>query len=154
MQRWQTMDLRGLDWPGWVDLAIDCARWDVRFDNVREAGLKQAHADCRRGLNIDFGRFVEDGYPRWMKAERADRPMLSTDVVREAIVPHLKAGRRVVFIVIDCMRLDQWFTLEPLLEDWFEVQRDYYCSILPTATPYSRNAIFSGLLPAELHKKH
>jgi hypothetical protein len=66
----------------------------------------------------------------------------------------LKAGRRVVFIVIDCMRLDQWFTLEPLLEDWFDIQRDYYCSILPTATPYSRNAIFSGLLPAQMWKKH
>jgi hypothetical protein len=59
-----------------------------------------------------------------------------------------------MFIVIDCMRLDQWFSLEPLLEDLFEVNREYYCSILPTATPYSRNAIFSGLLPAQLHKKH
>ena len=57
-------------------------------------------------------------------------------------------SRRVVFIVIDCMRLDQWFTLEPLLEEFFDIKREYYCSILPTATPYSRNAIFAGLLPA------
>jgi hypothetical protein len=60
----------------------------------------------------------------------------------------------VVFVIIDCMRLDQWFTLEPMLEDLYDIQREYYCSILPTATPYSRNAIFSGLLPAELHKRH
>jgi hypothetical protein len=60
----------------------------------------------------------------------------------------------VVFIIIDCMRLDQWFTIEPLLEEYFDIQREYYCSILPTATPYARNAIFSGLLPAELHKRH
>jgi hypothetical protein len=59
-----------------------------------------------------------------------------------------------VFIVIDCMRLDQWLTLEPLLEDWFEIQREFQISILPTATPYSRNAIFSGLLPAQMWKKH
>jgi len=74
--------------------------------------------------------------------------------VKHAVVPHLKAGRRVFFIVIDCMRLDQWFTLEPLLEEHFEIQREYYCSILPTATPYSRNAIFSGLLPAQLRQRH
>jgi CheY-like chemotaxis protein len=154
MQRWQTMDLRRLDWDGWLELAIEVARWDVRFDDVPEAGLKQAHADFRRSLNIDFGRFIEERYPQWMKAERADRPTLSTDVVREAVVPHLKAGKRVVFIVIDCMRLDQWFTLEPLLEELFEVKRDYFCSILPTATPYSRNAIFSGLLPAQLKQRH
>jgi hypothetical protein len=82
------------------------------------------------------------------------RPALSNDVVGRAVVPHLRAGRRVVFIIIDCMRLDQWFTLEPLLGELFEIERDYYYSILPTATPYSRNAIFSGLLPAELWERH
>lgn len=153
MQRWQNLDLRRLDWAGWVDLAVDAARWDVRFDQTQEGGLKQAHADFRKSLNIDFGRFVEDHYPKWVRDDPG-RPRLSTDVVRHAVVPHLKDGRRVFFIVIDCMRLDQWFSLEPLLEDLFEVQREYYCSILPTATPYSRNAIFSGLLPAQLHKKH
>jgi CheY-like chemotaxis protein len=153
MQRWQTLDRRTLDWAGWVDLAVDVARWDVRFDSVPEAGLKQAHGDLRKSLNIDFGRFIEDRYPRWVQGD-ANRPTLSTDVVRQAVVPHLQRGRRVVFIVIDCMRLDQWFTLEPLLEEHFQIQRDYYCSILPTATPYSRNAIFSGLLPAQLHQRH
>jgi CheY-like chemotaxis protein len=158
MQRWQTLDLRRLDWQGWTELAVDVARWDVGLDGAPEAGLQQAHGDFRKSLNSDFARLIEVHYPRWVQAaargDAANRPMLSTDVVERAVVPHLKAGRRVIFIVIDCMRLDQWFTLEPLLEDWFDVQRDYYCSILPTATPYSRNAIFSGLLPAQMWKKH
>jgi CheY-like chemotaxis protein len=153
MQRWQALDVRGLDWPGWVELAVDLARWDVRFDAGADAGLKQAHADLRRSLNIDFGRYVEDRYPHWVRGAEG-RPPLSVDVVERALVPHLKAGRRVFFIVIDCMRMDQWFTLEPLLEELFEVRREYYCSILPTATPYSRNAIFSGLLPAQLKQRH
>ncbi|HYM81770.1 MAG TPA: bifunctional response regulator/alkaline phosphatase family protein [Candidatus Limnocylindria bacterium] len=152
MQRWQTMDLRRLTWEGWMDLAVDVARWDVQFDALEEAGLRQAHQDFRRSLNIDFGRFVEDGYPHWVRRPE-NRPMLSTDVVEHAVVPRLKEGR-VVFIIIDCMRLDQWLTLEPLLAEHFEVKREYYCSILPTATPYSRNAIFSGLLPIELHQQH
>jgi CheY-like chemotaxis protein len=153
MQRWQMLDVRRLDWKGWSDLAVDIARWDVRFDSVQETGLKQAHTDFRRGLNIEFGRYIEDHYPAWVHG-REERPMLSTDLVRHAVAPQLQNGKRVFFIVIDCMRLDQWFTLEPLLEDFFDIQREYYCSILPTATPYSRNAIFSGLLPAELHKRH
>ncbi|MBI1799274.1 MAG: bifunctional response regulator/alkaline phosphatase family protein [Candidatus Eisenbacteria bacterium] len=153
MQRWQTMDRRVLDWAGWCELAVDVARWDVRLDGAPEAGLQQAHGDFRRGLNIDFSRFIEDRYPHWVRSAE-DRPLLSTDVVRHAVVPHLREGRRVVFIVIDCMRLDQWFTLEPLLEDVFDIRRDYYCSILPTATPYSRNAIFAGLLPLQLQQRH
>src|SRR4030095_5528673 len=133
MQRWQTMDIRRLDWQGWIDLAVGGARWDVRFDALQEEGLKQAHQDFRRALNIDFGRYVEDNYRDWV--HRPDkRPMLSTDVVRHAVVPHLKQNRRVVFIIIDCMRLDQWLTLEPMIEEYFDIQREYYCSILPTAT--------------------
>lgn len=158
MQRWQGLDLKRLDWAGWVDLAVDVARWDVGLDGAPEAGLQQAHGDFRRGLNIDFGRLIEDRYPGWVqraaKGLTDERPMLSSDVVRHAVAPHVRDGKRVMFIVIDCMRLDQWFTLEPLLEEWFDIQREYYLSILPTATPYSRNSIFAGLLPAELHKKH
>ena len=114
---------------------------DVGRDGAPEAGLQQAHGDFRRSLNIDFGRYIEDKYPGWVqtaaKGSDENRPILSCDVVRHKVVPELKAGKRVVFIVIDCMRLDQWFTLEPLLEEWFDIQRDYYCSIVPTAPPYS-----------------
>jgi CheY-like chemotaxis protein len=158
MQRWQNLDLRRLDFRGWTELAVEVARWDVGLDGVPEAGLQQAHDDFRKSLNADFSKLIEDNYPRWAQAaargDKANRPLLSTDVVEHTVVPHLKAGKRVNFIIIDCMRLDQWFTLEPLLDEWFDVQREYYCSILPTATPYSRNAIFSGLLPAQMWKKH
>ena len=158
MQRWQTMDVRRLDWRGWVDLAVEVARWDVSLDGAPEAGLAQAHGDFRKSLNIDFGRFIEDRYPGWVQAAAAGktdgRPLLSSDVIAHSVVPHVQAGRRVMFILVDCMRMDQWFTLEPLLEDWFDIEREYYCSILPTATPYSRNSIFSGLLPAQLWKQH
>jgi len=153
MQRWHQMDLRGLDAAGWIDLACELARWDVRLDGLGETGLVQAHDDFRRGLNVEFGKFVEQQYPSWVR-DGAGRPRLSTDVVRDGVVPELKAGRRVALVVIDCMRLDQWFALGPLLEELFVIEPSYYCSILPTATPYSRNAIFSGLLPAEIWKQH
>jgi hypothetical protein len=78
---------------------------------------------------------------------------MSTDVVKKFIAPRLKAGEKVLFLVIDCMRVDQWMAIEPLLYDSFRITRDYHYSILPTATPYSRNALFSGLFPSELQKE-
>lgn len=153
MQRWQSLDVRRLDWQGWQRLAVDVARWDVRLDSVSEEGLKQAHGGFRRSLNIDFGRFVEARYPDWV-AGAEDRPMFSVDVVERAVAPLLRDGKHVTLIIIDCMRMDQWFTLEPLIEPLFEIDRSYYCGILPTATPYARNAIFSGLFPADLHRLH
>ena len=154
MQRWQGHDRRVFGWQQWVDLAVDVARWDVLFDELPdEVGLAQAHQDFRRSLNLDFARFIETHYGDWVHGA-ADRPPLSTDVVERAVAPRLKRGERVALVVIDCLRLDQWITLEPLLEEHFDIQREHFCSILPTATPYSRNGIFSGLLPAELHRRH
>jgi CheY-like chemotaxis protein len=154
MQRWQGLDRREFRWEDWVSLAVDVARWDVRFDSLPdEEGLSQVHHDFRRSLNLDFGRFVERAYPEWVHGGQ-NRPLLSTDVVSHAVAPLLRRGQRVVLVVIDCLRLDQWLTLEPLIEEHFAIRREHYCSILPTATPYSRNGIFSGLLPEELQRHH
>ena len=72
------------------------------------------------------------------------------DVVTEFVLPVLQRDRKVIFVVIDCLRLDQWRALEPSLASLFEVETTHYYSILPTATPYARNALFSGLFPGEI----
>ena len=150
---WRQLDLARLTPAEWLALAVSVAQWDVRLEGVDDDGLQQAHVDFRRGLNLEFARFVEERYPQWVRGGE-DRPLLSSDVVAHAVAPHLRDGKRVVFIVIDCMRLDQWLALEPLLEESFTVQREQYLSILPTATPYSRNAIFAGLTPADIASRH
>lgn len=142
----------GLDWRGWVDLYARSAQWDVELDQVDDGGLRQVHADQRRELNVEFGQYVEQRYESW--AAGREGPPLSTDVIGRWVAPHLREKRRVYFIVVDCMRLDQWLTIEPLIRTHFDVETDYHVSILPTATPYSRNAIFSGLFPEELQKLH
>src|SRR5208283_814212 len=79
-----------------------------------------------------------------------DRPPLSVDVVSEFLVPILERDRAAVFVVVDCLRLDQWLALAPLLAPYFEVEVTHHFAVLPTATPYSRNALFSGLFPGEI----
>ncbi|MCR4437878.1 MAG: PglZ domain-containing protein [bacterium] len=136
------------DWREWISLHVRLSQWEVELDQHPDLGLRQTLADQRRTCNIEFGRFVETHYPAWMRD--GDGPPLSVDVVSTFLAPLLKVGRNTVFMVIDNLRLDQWLTLEPMLYPYFNVTTDYYYSILPTATPYSRNAIFSGLFPIEL----
>jgi hypothetical protein len=96
-------------------------------------------------LRRDFGTWVVREYPRWMRGSKG-RPRLSVDIVREFLVPRLGSDP-VYFVVLDCMRLDQWRAMTPLLADYFEIEETWHYSILPTATPYARNALFSGLYP-------
>ncbi|HEX7078204.1 MAG TPA: bifunctional response regulator/alkaline phosphatase family protein [Candidatus Eisenbacteria bacterium] len=141
----------GLEFRGWIDLYGRSAQWDVELDQVDDEGLKQAQADQRRELNVEFSQYVESRYESW--AAGADHPPLSTEVVARWVAPHLREGRRVTLVVIDCMRLDQWLTVEPLLRPFFDIALDHHVSILPTATPYARNAIFSGLFPDEIRAR-
>src|SRR5207253_2970651 len=83
-----------------------------------------------------------------------DRPPLSVDVGAEFLVPVLRSTGRVLFVVIDCLRLDQWEVLRDLVTPLFDVEESHYYSILPTATPFARNAIFSGLFPMEIAARH
>ncbi|MBN1504790.1 MAG: response regulator [Candidatus Eisenbacteria bacterium] len=144
----QNLRAAGPDWEGWVKLHTALSNWDVRLDESNDSALKDSHADQRKEANVEFGRFVEVNYAKWLAA--GSGPVLSPQVMKKFVFPHLAEGRKVYFIVIDCMRLDQWLKVEPLLEPYFAVTRDYYYSLLPTATPYSRNAIFSGLFPIEI----
>jgi len=137
----------------WMDLADRIASLDLELSDG-DSGLYQAHQDEKVEINREFARYIEASYVRWLQAPPGGRPVLSTDIVPLYVLPHLKQGKRVVFIVIDCMRLDQWLALEPLLMPYYQIKRGRYFSILPTATPYSRNAIFSGLYPLQIARKH
>ncbi len=136
----------------WIDIHRTLSEWDVELDGFQDAGLKQTQRDQHRECNAEFGSYVERHYADWL--EGVEGPKLSTDVVQDYVVPHLSNDHRVYFIVIDCMRLDQWLTIEPMVAEYFSIDRQYYYSILPTATPYSRNAIFSGLFPTEIESQH
>jgi len=94
--------------------------------------------------------YMKDNYPEWLKNLQGNRPPLSIDIVSEFLLPILERDKAAVFIVVDCLRLDQWRVLEPLLAPFFDVETTHYYAVLPTATPYSRNSLFSGLFPGEI----
>lgn len=143
-----------LAWREWIELVAELAEWDVRLGEADEPGLRDALDALMAGVRQDFARFVAAHYPAWLQGGVADRPPLSVDVVSEFVRPALELHGRVMLVVVDCLRLDQWTMIRPVIERTFDVEVDHYFSILPTATPYARNAIFSGLLPRELDQRH
>lgn len=154
VQTLATLDSSRLNWQEWIDLAVDLARWDLEMDRLGDVGLRQAHLDQRRELNAEFSRFIERSYPQWVHSGPEARPMLSCDVGERYLAPRTRADERVVLVVIDCMRLDQWLAIEGLIEPYFRVHSEFYYGLLPSATPYSRNAIFAGMYMDDLGRKH
>src|SRR6266542_76720 len=143
-----------LAWREWSELVAELARWEVRLAASNEPGLSEALSALQRSLRKDFAEYVGRHYPRWLASPEGDRPPLSVDVGAEFLVPLLRNHGRALFIVIDCLRLDQWEVLRDLVTPLFQVEESHYYSILPTATPFARNAIFSGMFPMEIAARH
>ena len=143
-----------LAWREWIEFVVELSRWEVRLAASNEPGLSEALHSLQTSLRKDFAGYIARQYPRWLANPEGDRPPLSVDVGAEFLVPILKAQGRVLFIVVDCLRLDQWEALRDLVTPLFEVEESHYYSILPTATPFARNAIFSGMFPMEIAARH
>ncbi|MBP6672511.1 MAG: response regulator, partial [Bacteroidetes bacterium] len=147
------MLLNPMDYTEWTDLYIKIANWEMELDKHPELGLQKMLADQRRESNAEFSKYVEKNYQIWIN-RKENRPTLSTDIMEKYVIPNLNEKKSVFLFVVDCMRLDQWLVMEQYLRELYTIEKEYYFSILPTATPYSRNAIFSGLFPLELEQRY
>jgi len=141
------------DWDEWLEIYVKLTEWEMELDDHPELGLQQTLLDQKKECNVEFGKFIERNYRLWLE-QPEKRPPLSVDVVTNYVIPALSEKKSVFFFVIDCLRLDQWLVMEEVLQDLYNITKNYYCSILPTATPYSRNAIFSGLFPSEIEQRY
>ena len=74
--------------------------------------------------------------------------------MKRRVFPLLSSGKKVFLLVLDNFRFDQWRVLSQELADDFDIDEDVYFSILPTATQYARNAIFSGLMPLQIKEMY
>ena len=142
----------GTGWQEWIDIYRELTKWHIDLGEGDEA-LKQVLDDQFEEANREFGKFIEREYVEWMQNEDS-APLLSPDIFKQYVVPHLEGDKKVMFFLIDCMRYDQWLVFEPYLARMYDIKTDFYYSILPTATPYSRNAIFAGLSPMEIEKMY
>ncbi|MCL4550772.1 MAG: response regulator [Bacteroidetes bacterium] len=144
------------DFNDWVDIYTKLVNYDMELDAHPEVGLKQSLTDQRKECNQEFCKYVEREYKSWIDSPGSDEaPVLSTQIVEKYVLPQLKNfDGPLFFFVIDCLRLDQWLVMEKHLAELFNISKDYYYSILPTATPYSRNSLFAGLFPSEIEKHY
>lgn len=142
-----------LTWEDWINIHIKMTNWEIELDEHPELGLKQTINDQRRECNVEFSKYIEKNYKDWVN-DNPQKPVLSNQLIEKFIVPDLNNYKSIFFFVIDCMRLDQWLKMEKYLNNMFKISKEYYYSLLPTATPYSRNAIFAGLYPSDLEKHY
>ncbi len=140
-------------WKQWAELYSEMVNWELRLEESNERGLKEILDSLMTDVRRGYCDLVVDQYEEWVHAGGERGPSLSVDVLPRFLQPVL-GDESALLMIMDCMRLDQWRAVVPQISEYFEVEETLYSSILPTATPFSRNAIFSGLFPDELAERH
>ena len=136
----------------WWDIYNRLSKWQLNFDEHKDIGLGKILAEQIHTCNREFVKFVDKNYCNWVNSP--DRPNLSVDVVPKFVIPNLKKDKKVCLIVVDALRHDQFLTILPEIGQFFNMDIGYHMSLLPSATPFSRNAIFSGLFTDEFCQKY
>lgn len=120
-------------------------KWELQLSEA-DSSMRDILDQQRKQANSAYCKFISKNYEGWFNG--GERPMMSPDIFKNVLFPMLDKGEKVFFVVIDNFRYDQWKVLQPMLSEFFTItDENLYTSILPTATQYARNAIFSGLMP-------
>ncbi|MBN2484608.1 MAG: bifunctional response regulator/alkaline phosphatase family protein [Bacteroidales bacterium] len=139
----------------WVSIYKKLMHWELVLEKSEDSSMGEVLKMQKTEANTEFGKFIRNNYFSWFEGETAGRPMLSPGIMGNTVVPKFKESGKIVFIVVDNLRYDQWRAIQPLVNEFFNVEReDSYCSILPTATQYSRNALFSGMMPSDIAARY
>ena len=150
-QNFQQIAMQILDcqtWQDWTNIYKRLVHWELEL-SATDSSMTEMLNMQKEEANNGFAKFVKKNYLNWI-TNKEGAPKTSPDIFKTNVFPLLNEGQKVFLVVLDNFRYDQWRVLEPELSKQFDVEEELYYSILPTATQYARNAIFSGLMPNKI----
>lgn len=139
----------------WVTIYRRLAQWGMQLAESNDSSISEVFAMQMAEANNEFGKYIKSNYLNWFSTDADSKPLMSHNVMRNLVFPTIDKGNKVLLVVIDNFRYDQWLAIQDLIAPYWRVEREeIYSSILPTATQYARNALFSGLMPMEIQQHY
>jgi len=140
------------DYNQWMDIYKKLVFWELEMEKSDSPEMREILQSQKQEANNEFFKFISKNYGRWIKS--GDAPVLSHSLFQSKVFPYLEKGTPLFFVLIDNLRFDQWKAIQPIFAESFRIlSEDTFYSILPTATQYSRNAVFAGLMPVDIEKQ-
>src|SRR5690242_3157751 len=141
------------DYNEWMDIYRKLVYWELEMEKSDSPEMQEVFQTQKQEANTEFYKFISKNYTSWINSRNGNVPIMSNTLFKQKVLPVVEKGTPTFFIIIDNLRLDQWKAIQPIFAESFRIiEEDTFYSILPTATQYSRNSIFSGLLPVDIEK--
>jgi len=142
------------DYNEWMDIYKKLVYWELEMEKSDSPEMREVLQSQKSEANTEFFKFVSKNYAKWINPKSSEAPVMSHNLFQFKVLPHVEKGVPTFFVLLDNLRFDQWKAIQPIFAESFRIlEEDTFYSILPTATQYARNAIFSGLLPIDIEKQ-
>jgi CheY-like chemotaxis protein len=142
------------DYNEWMEIYKKLVYWELEMKKSDSPEMQEVFESQKNEANTEFFKFISKNYSNWVTNPAAQAPIMSHNLMKFKVFPHVEKGTPTFFLLIDNLRFDQWKAIQPIFSENFRIhEEETFYSILPTATQYSRNAIFAGLLPIEIEKQ-
>ena len=143
------------DYNEWMDIYKKLVYWELEMEKSDSPEMREVLQSQKQEANTEFFKFISKNYADWLNPRSTDAPVMSHDLFKRKVLPHIEKDVPTFFIVIDNLRYDQWKTIQPIFAESFRIlEEETFYSILPTATQYCRNAIFAGMMPVDIEKNY
>jgi CheY-like chemotaxis protein len=143
------------DYNEWMEIYRKLVYWELEMEKSDSPEMQEVLQSQKSEANTEFFKFVSRNYSKWVNPRSEEGPVMSHTLMKWKVLPHVEKGIPTFFVLLDNLRFDQWKAIQPIFAENFRIlEEDSFYSILPTATQYARNAIFSGLLPIDIEKNY
>ena len=143
------------DYNEWMNLYKKLVYWELEMEKSDSPEMQEVFATQKQEANTEFFKYVSKNYASWVSPKSVEGPIMSHNLMKYKVLPHLEKDTPLFFVLIDNLRFDQWKAIQPIFAESFRVlEEESFYAILPTATQYARNAIFAGMLPIDIEKKY
>jgi CheY-like chemotaxis protein len=138
----------------WAEIYKKLVYWELELDESEDNAMDEVLKYQKDEANSHFIKYIKNNYHKWFENQSKDRPLLPIDLIKTKIIPEIEKSK-IVMIIIDNLRFDQWKILEPLIRQYYQINNEIiFSSILPTSTSYARNALFAGMMPSQIQEAY
>ncbi len=142
-----------LDYNQWMEIYKKLVYWELEMKKSDSPEMQEVFQTQKAEANTEFFKYISKNYADWVSPKSTDGPVMSHNMLKFKVLPHVQKGTPLFFVLIDNLRFDQWKMIQPIFAESFRIQEeDTFYAILPTATQYARNAIFAGMMPVDIEK--
>lgn len=138
----------------WMEIYKKLVYWELEMEKSDSPEMTDVLHAQKSEANTEFFKFISRNYAKWVDPKSSSAPIMSHNLMRFKVLPHVEKGVPTFFVLLDNLRFDQWKAIQPIFTESFRImEEETFYSILPTATQYSRNAMFAGMMPVEIDKQ-